>query len=442
MKINDSGFSRRRFTKTLGSASALTVLGAGGAFGLAGCASTGAAPSAASGTQGRVLVIGGGYGGATAAKYLKKWGGAGVQVTLVERQQHFISCPLSNLVLGGSRRIEDLTLPYSGLAEAGVIVVRDEVLSIDRVTRKVTFVRTPEQSFDRIVLSPGVDLNFSAVQGLDDEAQKTILHAWKAGPQTVALRRQLEAMPDGGVYVLSIPLAPYRCPPGPYERTCQVAHYFKTHKPRSKIVVLDANPDITSKKGLFLQEWNGQYKGMIDYQPNMKVTEVDARNRTAITELGDRIEADVLNIVPPNTSAEIAHRTGLVNANDRWCTVDWVTMESTEAPGIHVLGDATLSAPAMPKSGHMANQHGKAAAAAIVELLNGRTPQPPMMANTCYSFVDDKRVMHVASVHRYDPQKKMIEPVAGAGGVSTAASELEGSYANGWARNIWNDMLT
>ncbi|HRO59872.1 MAG TPA: flavocytochrome C, partial [Burkholderiaceae bacterium] len=240
---------------------------------------------------------------------------------------------------------------YTGLAEAGVLVVRDEVRSIDRVTRKVAFAQGAEQSFDRIVLSPGVDLNFSAVQGLDAEAQKTILHAWKAGTQTVALRRQLEAMPDGGVYVLSIPLAPYRCPPGPYERTCQVAHYFKTHKPRSKIIVLDANPDITSKKGLFLAEWNGQYKGIIDYQPNMKVTEVEARNRTAITELGDRIKADVLNIVPPNTSAEIAHRTGLVNANDKWCMVDWVTMESTEAPGIHVLGDATLSAPGMPKSG-------------------------------------------------------------------------------------------
>jgi NADPH-dependent 2,4-dienoyl-CoA reductase/sulfur reductase-like enzyme len=249
-------------------------------------------------------------------------------------------------------------------------------------------------------------------------------------------------MPDGGVFVLSIPLAPYRCPPGPYERVCQVAHYLKTAKPRSKIVVLDANPDITSKKGLFLKEWNGQYKGLIDYQPNMKVTEVDARSRTAITELGDRIKADVLNVVPPQSAGRIARDAGLVNANDRWCNVDWVMLESTAAPGIHVLGDATLSAPAMPKSGHMANQHGKAAAAAIVEALNGRTPQPVMMVNTCYSFVDDRRVMHVASVHRYSPDKKTIEPVAGAGGLSAEASELEADYANAWARNIWNDMLS
>jgi sulfite dehydrogenase len=353
-----------------------------------------------------------------------------------------VSCPLSNLVLGGSRRIEDLTTSYAGLRKAGVLVLRDEVRSVDPATRKVSFGEHPDQTFDRIVMSPGIDFNFAAIEGLDAEAQKTILHAWKAGPQTVALRQQLEAMPDGGVYLLSIPRAPYRCPPGPYERVCQVAHYFRTHKPRSKIVVLDANPDIQSKKGLFLKEWNGQYKGLIDYQPDMQVTEVDARNRVAITELGDKVKADVLNIVPPHGAAEIAHKSGLVNANNRWCMVDWISLESTVAKGVHVLGDATLAAPAMPKSGHMANQHGKAAAAAIVEAFNGRTPQPQMMANTCYSFVDDKRVVHVASVHRWSPEKRTIEPVAGAGGLSAEATELEGEYANAWARNIWNDMLT
>jgi NADPH-dependent 2,4-dienoyl-CoA reductase/sulfur reductase-like enzyme len=249
-------------------------------------------------------------------------------------------------------------------------------------------------------------------------------------------------MPDGGVFVISIPLSPYRCPPGPYERACQVAHYIKTAKPRSKIIVLDANPDIQSKKALFLAEWNGQYKGIIDYRPNSQVTEVDGRTRTAITDLGDRVKADVLNVIPPQGAAAIARDTGLINANDRWCMVDWITLESTVAPGIHVLGDATLHAPAMPNSGHMANQHGKAAAAAIVEAFNGRTAQPQMMLNTCYSFVDDRRVVHVASVHRYSPEKKTIEPVAGAGGLSAAPSELEGEYANAWAHNIWNDMLS
>jgi len=439
--MNGIDNTRRRLAQALGSGSALTMLGAGGAVGLAGCAVDGA-PAVSSGTLGRVLVIGGGFGGATAAKYLKKWGGPGIDVTLVERQAAFVSCPLSNLVLGGSRRIEDLTTSYDGLRQAGVKVVRDEVRSVDPVTRKVSFAGMPEQTFDRIVMSPGIDFNFSAIQGLDAEAQKTILHAWKAGPQTVALRQQLEAMPDGGVYVLTIPRAPYRCPPGPYERVCQVAHYFKTYKPKSKIVVLDANADIQSKKALFLKEWNGQYKGMIDYQPNMQVTEVDARSRTAITDLGDKVKASVLNVVPPHGAADIARQAGLVNANDRWCLVDWSTLESTAAKGIHVLGDATMPAPAMPKSGHMANQHGKAAAATIVEILNGRAPEPQMMANTCYSFVDDKRVIHVASVHRWSPENKTIEPVKGAGGVSAEASLLEGTYANAWARNIWNDMLT
>jgi sulfide dehydrogenase [flavocytochrome c] flavoprotein subunit len=462
--MNKIDSSRRRFSGALGSASTLAVLGAGGAFGLSGRAlaastgngvASGGAPGNASGNVqaaapaivrgnaplGRVLVVGGGYGGATAARYLRRWGGPGIEVTLVEREAAFVSCPLSNLVLGGSADLADLTLPYSGLEQAGITVLQDEVIAIDPVTRQARFGRAPSQRFDRIVVSPGVDLNFAAVQGFDADARKTILHAWKAGPQTLALRRQLEEMPDGGVYVLAIPLAPYRCPPGPYERVCQVAHYFKTAKPRSKIIVLDANPDITSKKALFLGEWNGQYKGLIDYQPNMKVTELDAATRTAITELGDRISADVLNLVPPMGAARIVRDTGLINANNRWCDVDWVTMESTAAPGIHVLGDATLSAPAMPKSGHMANQHGKAVAAAIVEILNGRTPGLPTMANTCYSFVDDKRVMHVSSVHQYSFDKMTLVPVQGAGGVSDAASELEGSYARSWARNIWNDML-
>ena len=437
--------SRRRFSQAIGSGSALGVLGAGGALSLAGCATApeqAAAPAVATKKLGRVLVVGGGFGGATAAKYLKKWGGAGMEVMLVERNPAFISCPLSNLVIGGYRRIDDLTTPYTGLREAGVIVVRDEVQSIDTGKRRVSFGKIADQTFDRIVVAPGIDFNFGAVQGLDAEAQKKILHAWKAGEQTVALRQQLEAMPDGGTYVLSIPRAPYRCPPGPYERVCQVASYFKAAKPRSKIIVLDANPDIQSKKGLFLAVWNGQYKGIIDYRPNSAVTEVDARTLTVTTDVGDKVRADVLNIVPPHSAGELARKAGLVNVNNLWCGVDWVTMESTAAPGIHVLGDATFAAPAMPKSGHMANQHGKAAAAAIVEIMNGRTPSALTMANTCYSFVDDRRVVHVASVHRYNPEKKTMEAVQGAGGLSAEPNLLEGTYANAWARNIWNDMLT
>ncbi|MBM3406712.1 MAG: NAD(P)/FAD-dependent oxidoreductase, partial [Betaproteobacteria bacterium] len=306
---------------------------------LAGCATEQKAPAVVTRKLGRVLVVGGGYGGATAAKYIKKWGGDAIDVMLVERERAFVSCPLSNLVLGGYRKIEDLTVSYDGLRRAGILTMNDEVLSIDAAKRSVSFQKLATQSFDRIVVAPGIDFNFGAIQGLNAEAQKRILHAWKAGPQTVELRRQLEAMPDGGVFVLSIPKAPYRCPPGPYERVCQVASYLKATKPRSKIIVLDANPDIQSKKGLFLAAWNGQYAGMIDYRANSMVTEVDAKTLTAVTELGDKVRANVLNIVPPQGAGELARKAGLVNANNLWCGVDWVTLESTAAKGIHVLGD-------------------------------------------------------------------------------------------------------
>jgi sulfide dehydrogenase [flavocytochrome c] flavoprotein chain len=244
------------------------------------------------------------------------------------------------------------------------------------------------------------------------------------------------------VFVMTVPKAPYRCPPGPYERACQVAAYFKQFKPKSKVLILDANPEITSKKGLFTKVYAETYKGIVEYRPNMVVTELDAKNKTAITEVGDKIKADVLNIIPPQRAGDIARSAGLINANNRWCQVDWVTMESTAVAGIHVLGDATLAAPAMPKSGHMANQHGKAAAAAIVELMSGRPAQPQMMANTCYSYVDAQNVIHVSSVHRYVADKKTMEIVVGSGGLSSEPNQLEGAYANAWARNIWNDMLT
>jgi sulfide dehydrogenase [flavocytochrome c] flavoprotein chain len=424
-------YNRRQFVQATGAAGALGLLSA--------CATPEPAPVK---KLGRVLVVGAGFGGATAAKYLKQWGGASIDVMLVDRNPAFVSCPLSNLVLGGSRKIADLTTSYDGLRERGIPVLQDNVQSIDPKTRKVVFGRLADQTFDKIIVAPGIDFMTNEIQGLDAEAQKTVLHAWRAGAETVALRAQLEAMPDGGVYVLSIPKAPYRCPPGPYERACQVAHYFKTAKPRSKVIVMDGNPEIMSKRGLFTKAFNETFRGIIDYRPNSVVTEIDARNKVAITEVGDKVRADVLNIVPPQRAGGIAQQAGLVNANNRWCQVDWITMESTAAPGIHVLGDATLSAPAMPKSGHMANQHGKAAAAAIVEMFNGRQPQPQMMANTCYSFIDDKSVVHVASVHRYVAEKKTMETVAGSGGLSSEANVLEGVYANSWAQTIWRDMLT
>jgi NADPH-dependent 2,4-dienoyl-CoA reductase/sulfur reductase-like enzyme len=256
------------------------------------------------------------------------------------------------------------------------------------------------------------------------------------------LHEQLKALPDGGTYALSIPLAPYRCPPGPYERACMVASYFKVAKPRSKVIVFDANDDITSKKGLFMKAWDEHYKGLIEYRPKHKVVDVDHTTNTLKFEFNDDFKAGVANVLPNMRAGAIAVKSGLATANNRWCEVDFLTFESKAAKNIHVLGDAIQVAPLMPKSGHMANQHGKTCAAAVVSLLMGKEPpQLPIYANTCYSFVTAKDVVHVASVHRYDATQKTMLTVPGSGGLSSVASEIEGAYAMGWARNIWADML-
>ena len=293
------------------------------------------------------------------------------------------------------------------------------------------------------MLSPGVEFLWDALPGLAKPgARDKVLHAWKAGPQTVALRQQLEAMPDGGVYALTIPLAPYRCPPGPYERACLVAHYFSRAKPKSKVLILDANEDVTSKPALFKKAWADRYQGIIDYRPRHSLTDVDAATGTLKFEFNDDIKADVLNVLPPQRAGDIAHNAGLTTANKRWCEVDWLTMESKAAKNVHILGDALQVAPLMPKSGHMANQHAKVAAAAIVALLSGREPNPlPIYNNTCYSFVSATEVVHVSSVHRYDAEKKTLLTVPGSGGLSDVASPVEGAYALGWANNIWADAL-
>jgi sulfide dehydrogenase [flavocytochrome c] flavoprotein chain len=403
---------------------------------LPGCETTGMEGGAGSA---RVVVIGGGYGGATAAKYVKMWA-PDIAVTLVERNDRFISCPLSNLVLAGNTTMQEITMGYDALAKRGVRIVRDDAVAIDSQKRQVTLARGSALSYDRLIVSPGVDF-LDTIPGLRSaDARERVLHAWKAGEQTVALRKQLEAMRDGGVYVLHIPLAPYRCPPGPYERVCQVADYFKRAKPKSKILVLDANPDIVSKAGLFRAEWNGQYKGLIEYRPNSELEDVDAKGM-ALKLTFDSVKGDVLNVVPPHRAADIAQKAGLITANDRWCGIDWVTGESIAVKGIHVLGDATLSAPAMPKSASMANQHGKFCAAAVIALLKGQPVTPPVIMNTCYSFVSRSSAMHVTSIHQYDQGQKTLVPVKGSGGVSDKSSEIEGQFAWGWARNIWADSL-
>ena len=424
---------RRQFIRAGSAASAATALGL-----TAGCASTGSAAGA------KVVVVGGGYGGATAAKYIRMWSEGRIEVTLVEPNDSFVSCPLSNLVLGGSKQMADITTPYDNLTRRhGVKIARDRATAIDADKRQVRLAGGQTLAYDRLVLSPGVDFMWDALPGMKKAgAQDRVLHAWKAGPQTLALRKQLEAMPDGGVYAISIPLAPYRCPPGPYERACQVAHYFSQAKPKSKVLILDGNDDVTSKGPLFKKAWADRYKGIIEYRPKHSTVDVDTATNTLKFDFNDDVKAQVLNVIPPQRAGDIAHNAGLTTANRRWCEVDWLTMESTAAKNIHILGDALQIAPQMPKSGHMANQHGKVAAAAIVALLSGRAPNAlPIYNNTCYSFVSDTDVVHVASVHRYDAEKKTMLPVAGSGGVSVAASELEGRYGLAWARNIWADTL-
>jgi NADPH-dependent 2,4-dienoyl-CoA reductase/sulfur reductase-like enzyme len=416
----------------------LKFSGAASVAALSGCA--GMASS-----QPRVVVVGGGYGGATAAKYIRLFSGQKVAVTLVEPQATFVSCPLSNLVLGGSATLQQITTPLSGLASRhGVTLVQDTVRAIDTAGKTVTLAGGQQIKYDKLVVSPGVDLQLDRIEGLPAaQAAGTVLQAWKAGPETAALRGQLEAMPDGGVYALAIPEQPYRCPPGPYERACQVAFYFQKAKPRSKVLVLDANPDVTSKGALFKRAWADQYRGIIEYRPSHKALAVDAASRRIKFDLQDDVRADVMNVLPPMRAGLIAVQSGLANqAANRWCGVDYLTFESTAAKDVHVLGDSILAASGMPKSGHMANNHAKVAAAAIVARLMGwEVPNAPLLTNTCYSFVDDKRVMHVASVHEYSAAEKTWKPVAGSGGLSPSATELEGVYAWNWARNIWADAL-
>ena len=424
---------RRQFVQSISSASALSAMGL-----ISGCAS-------GVGDKGpKVVVVGGGYGGATTAKYIRMWSDYGIQVTLVEPNATFISCPISNLVLGGSKSMADITTPYDNLSSRhGVKMVRDMVTSIDPDKRMVKLAGGAELAYDRLILSPGVDFMWETLPGMSKPgAQDKVLHSWKAGPQTVALRKQLEAMPDGGVYAMAIPLAPYRCPPGPYERACQIASYFSKAKPKSKVLILDANDDVTSKGPLFKKAWSERYKNIVEYRPKHALTDVDAASNTLKFEFNDSIKADVLNVIPPMRAGDIAVKTGLATANKRWCEVDFLTFESKAAPNIHVLGDSIQIAPAMPKSGHMANQHGKTCAAAVVALLTGKSPNAmPIYNNTCYSFVSDEDVVHVSSVHQYDVTKKTMVTVAGSGGVSSAANELEGRYAMAWARNIWADTL-
>jgi NADPH-dependent 2,4-dienoyl-CoA reductase/sulfur reductase-like enzyme len=355
-----------------------------------------------------------------------------------------MSCPLSNLVVGGSRTLSELTTPYDNLQKRhGIRLVKDLVTSIDGAKKTLKLASGTNINYDKLVLSPGISMMMDQVEGLAQaNLSGTTIQAWKAGPETTALHQQLASMRDGGVYAITIPEAPYRCPPGPYERACQVASYFKQNKPKSKVLVLDANQDIVSKAGLFKKAWAEEYPGMIEYRPKHNVVAVDAKNKTIKFDVQDDVKADVLNILPMMRAGDIALKTGVLNANNRWAQVNYLNFESTAIKDIHVLGDSIQIAPLMPKSAHMANSHAKVAAAAIVAELNSWEINPaPVLTNTCYSFIDSRKVVHVASVHQYNSAEKTFKTVPGSGGLSSEANVLEGIYAWGWAKNIWADSL-
>jgi sulfide dehydrogenase [flavocytochrome c] flavoprotein subunit len=419
--------------------------GAGAAGVLYGCASTGPAGSTADvmpKTGRRVVVVGGGYGGTIAAKYIRMMDKS-IEVVLVERNDHFVSCPFSNLYIGGLMKdLSPLTIKYDKLAaNHGVKLLQAEVTAVDAASKTVVTSKGTLQ-YDHLVLSPGIDFRTEEVKGYDIATTPEVIpHAWKAGPQTVLLRKQLEAMPAGGNVVLSIPLAPFRCPPGPYERTSMIAMFLKQHKPKSKIIVLDGNPDIVSKKGLFLKGWKKHYDGIVDYRPAKKVTEVDAKSRTVLIEGLEDVRGDVVNLIPPQRAGHIAVAAGLVGPDKNWCPVNPMTFESTIHKAIHVIGDA-CNAGAMPKSGYSANSEAKACATNIVNMMNGKEIVDFSGINTCYSFISAKEAVEVTGVYRANKEKHVIEAVPGSVGVSPDLSELEAIYAESWLKNILTEMST
>lgn len=409
---------------------------------LAALAAVPAAASAQVGRGARVVVVGGGFAGAACARYLRLWA-PGASVTLVEAAREFVSCPMSNRVIGGTMSIRDLTRRYDSLASRhGVRVINDTVTAIDPATRQITLAGGSALPYDRLVIAPGIAFDYAALPGLNSAAaQERVPHAWKAGPQTHELRRRIGAMPQGGVFAMHIPKAPLRCPPGPYERACLVASALRRSNPTAKVLVFDANPGILAKRELFADAFANRYKGMIEYVPNAGFEAIDAASGELSFDVHGKVRADVWNVIPPQRAGELALQAGL-GGGQGWCEVDFLSYESRLVPAVHVIGDAIASAPGTPKSAHMANQQAKVCAAAIAAHFAGRALNPePIIANTCYSFVSDKEAIHIAGVYRYDDGQRTMVAVPGAGGLSARASGEEAFMAVAWSFNILNDTL-
>jgi sulfide dehydrogenase [flavocytochrome c] flavoprotein subunit len=433
---------RRSFIKILGSASGVA---------LAGCAG---APAVSSGSAGeimaksgrRVVVIGGGFGGTIAAKYVRMLDSS-IEVVLIERNKTHISCPFSNFYIAGlTNDMSSLTISYDKLAaNHGIKMVYAEVTTIDPAGKTVV-TSAGTLKYDHLIVSPGIDFRTEEIEGYNADTANTIPHAWKAGDQSTLLRNQLQAMPDGGKVIISMPLTPYRCPPGPYERSCLIAHYLKTHKPKSKLVLLDANPDVVSKKPLFTKAWNEYYKGIFEYVPGKKVTAVDAAKKTLVVEGIEDHKGDVVNFIPPQRAGDIAVKAGLTGDDKKWCPVNPITFESTKQKFIHVIGDACAppsAGAAMPKSGYSANSQAKVCATNVVAMMNGRELVDLSGINVCYSAISDHQSVSIAAVYAVVEGK--ITAVPNSGGISPAdfsMTELEHVYGESWLRNILTEMST
>ena len=401
-----------------------------------------ARPALAQGAAGRVVVIGGGFGGATCARFLKQLDPK-LDVTLVEANASFIACPFSNEVIVGLRDLQQQTFGYDGLKRAGVTLALQRATGVDPQARSVTLADGSKLAYDRLVLSPGIDINWSGLEGYKEPAAQRMPHAWKAGEQTLLLRRQLEAMPDGGTVVISAPANPFRCPPGPYERASLIAWYLKTKKPKSKLIVLDAK-DAFSKQRLFQNAWKELYPQILEWVPlssGGKVTSVEPDSLTLVTDF-NRFKADVANVIPPQKAGEIAAIAGVADRSG-WCPIDPVTFQSKLQPNMHVIGDAAIMG-AMPKSAFAANAQAKACAGAVVHLLRGEAPIEPRLVNTCYSIVQPDYGISVAGVYR--PEKDLFVDIEGAGGTSpvdapATTRATEAQLAHGWYQTITRETF-
>jgi sulfide dehydrogenase [flavocytochrome c] flavoprotein subunit len=420
------GISRRRLLQATATGLSLAGLGL--------------SPAVKAQKAAKVIVVGGGFGGATCAKYLKL-ADPSIDVTLVEPLKTYYACPGSNDVIADMQPLSFIARTYTALASKyGIHVVHTRVTAIDPEKQEVTATDGSKLAYDRLVVSPGIDFIWDVIEGYDQAASEVIPHAWKAGPQTTLLRDQLRAMPDGGLVVIAPPANPFRCPPGPYERASLIAHYLKHHKPKSKIMILDSKSKF-SKQKLFTQGWDAEYPGMIEWVSSTddgKVLLVDAKSRTIETEFSD-YTPDVLNIIPPQKAGYLAQQAGLTNAKG-WCPVDQRSFASSIHPNIHVIGDACIAG-AMPKSGYAANTQAKVCAYAVASLLKGKDISVPGFLNTCYSFISPHYGISVAAVYEYSKEKQRI--VSTSAGVSPMDGNrpLEAVFAESWHRNIAADIF-